>query len=444
MVEAPALPVKPGDVLAGKYEVESVLGEGGMGVVVAARHVQLRNRVALKFLLPDVVESPEVAARFLREAQAATSIKSEHVARVLDVGTLESGAPYMVMEYLEGRDLSAVVASEGRLGLSVAVDYLLQAMEALAEAHAAGIVHRDLKPSNLFLTSRADGSYLVKVLDFGISKAVDPGALEANLTATQGMMGSPLYMSPEQIRSSKHVDVRADVWSLGIILYELVSGAPPFNGETATAVLASIIGDSHAPLKSVRTELPQELDLVVDRCLAKSPNGRYPTLYELGRDLAQFGDDAARRSLERILRVTQKGRGADTAQPLSSSLPLAPARTAGAWGTRTAPSVHSRRSLIAVVSAAGVLLALTLVTLLVFRSRNSTPAETVQRPPVASSPAVATQAPLSDDAAPYVPGPSASVSVAVGADAGVKKQKASSAKPGAGTSKIDSLIIDRR
>src|SRR5688572_29422387 len=194
-----AVPVRPGDLLAGKYRVEQVLGAGGMGVVVAARHEQLDERVALKFLLPQCAAHPEVVARFAREGRAAAKIKSKHVARVRDVGTLESGAPYLVMEHLEGRTLASVLEERGQLAIADAVDYLLQACEALAEAHALGIVHRDLKPSHLFLKHRADGSECVKVLDFGISKVGTGTGTGSDITRTEASLGSPLYMSPEQM-----------------------------------------------------------------------------------------------------------------------------------------------------------------------------------------------------------------------------------------------------
>ncbi|HVJ20233.1 MAG TPA: serine/threonine-protein kinase, partial [Polyangiaceae bacterium] len=221
MDAAETAPVREGDLLAGKYRVERVIGVGGMGVVVAARHLHLDVRVALKFLLPSLKQDGEIVARFLREGQAAARIKSEHVGRIMDVGSFDDGSPYLVMEYLEGRDLAAELASRGRLSVAEAVAHVLQALEALAEAHQSGIVHRDLKPSNLFLTRRADGSALIKVLDFGISKAAFGEGGEAVLTRSQGIMGSPQYMSPEQIRSAKRVDQRSDIWSTGVILHEL-------------------------------------------------------------------------------------------------------------------------------------------------------------------------------------------------------------------------------
>src|SRR5882757_8726454 len=221
------------DVIAGKYRVERILGRGGMGVVVAAWHLELDQRVALKFLLPELVERGDAAERFRREARAAARIKSEHVVRVLDVGNWEGNAPYMVMEYLDGRDLSAELRERGRIPVQDCVDYVLQAIEAVAEAHALNIVHRDLKPENLFLARRADGGRLVKVLDFGISKSIILGSIDQpSLTRTATIMGSPFYMSPEQMRTPRNVDVRSDIWALGAILYDLIGGQPPYVAET--------------------------------------------------------------------------------------------------------------------------------------------------------------------------------------------------------------------
>ncbi len=295
--------VRPGEVLADKYVVERVLAEGGMGVVVAARHNQLGRRVALKFLLPELCTQKEVVARFLREAQSMTSIQNEHVARVLDVGTTAEGAPYMVMEFLEGEDLGQMLERRGRLGTEEAVEFVLQGMEAVAEAHLHGIVHRDLKPSNLFVTQRPDGSPLVKVLDFGISKVSTEGAA-ADLTHAQGLLGSPLYMAPEQIRSSRSVDVRADVWALGIILYELMCGHTPFDdAETVQAVLAAIVADDPPSLQSVRPDVPAGLSDIVARCLKRPRDERFATVAELATALHPFATREARLSIERIERV---------------------------------------------------------------------------------------------------------------------------------------------
>ena len=229
--------VREGDVLAGKYRVERVLGVGGMGVVVVAHHLQLDEKVALKFLLAEALGDSEAVIRFVREARAAVKIKSEHVARLIDVGQLENGSPYMVMEYLKGGDLAAWLQERGTMPLEQAVEFVLQACEAIAEAHALGIVHRDLKPANLFCIRRADSRLSIKVLDFGISKIVrKTGDLhpDVSMTRTNAVLGSPAYMSPEQMQASKHVDARTDIWSLGVILFELLSGRIPFEGEAVT------------------------------------------------------------------------------------------------------------------------------------------------------------------------------------------------------------------
>src|SRR5271165_3220466 len=218
--------VREGDILAGKYRIEKVLGAGGMGVVVAARHLDLDQRVAIKCLLSHTRTVPEIVERFTREARAAAKIQGEHVARVIDVGRFDDGTPFMVMEHLRGNDLADELAKSGPLPVTDAVRYLLETCEALAQAHALRIVHRDLKPANLFLAAQPGRRAIIKVLDFGISKVIDPSG--GALTKTASIMGTPYYMSPEQLLSSKSVDERSDIWALGIILYELLVGRPPF------------------------------------------------------------------------------------------------------------------------------------------------------------------------------------------------------------------------
>jgi serine/threonine-protein kinase len=288
-----------GTVIADKYRIEGLIGSGGMGIVLAAHHLHLGGRVALKVLAPAGVKQDGLVKRFFQEARLASRIQSEHVVRVIDVGMLPGSLPFIVMEYLEGDDLRGVLKKRGVLTIEDAIDYTLQAMEALAEAHNLGIVHRDLKPQNLFFSRRADGSALVKVLDFGISKALSPTEQDPDgaLTHTRGMLGSPLYVSPEQIRSAKHVDVRSDLWSLGVILYEFLTGQPPFRGDTMPAVLASVISDTPAPLGG---RVPIELQRVVLRCLEKSPDNRYSTVGALADELVHFGGSGARLSWERI------------------------------------------------------------------------------------------------------------------------------------------------
>jgi len=294
---------KEGDILAGKYRIDRVLGQGGMGVVVAAHHTTLRQKVAVKFLLPAAAQRGESTERFLREARAAVSIQSEHVARVTDVGTLDSGSPYMVMEFLTGSDLGQVLEERGPLPIDEAIDYLLQACEAIAEAHSLGLIHRDLKPANLFLTERADGSALVKVLDFGLSKATKPDALDASLTAAHVVMGSPYYMSPEQIRSFKGIDARTDIWSLGVILYQLLGGVRPFEAESLGALFLVIGGDPVPPLRDVRPDVPEALEAAILKCLEKDASKRMQSVAELAKALAPFGPETSRLSLDRILRV---------------------------------------------------------------------------------------------------------------------------------------------
>lgn len=316
-------PVSPGDLIGGKYRVERVLGRGGMGVVVAATHAHLGQRVAIKFLLKEAMESDGVAARFLREGRTMVQLTSEHVARVTDVGTHDNGAPYLVMEYLEGRDLGDVVQARGPLPAPEVVDYLLQACEAIAEAHALRVVHRDLKPGNLFLTRRPDGSPFVKVLDFGISKAHEPAG--NRLTQTAAVMGSPAYMSPEQVRSTTHVDQRTDVWSLGVIAYELLTGKLPFEAPTMSGMFAAIVASPMVPIGQRRPDLHPDLARAVERALVKEVEQRFQSVAELANALAPFGTDGARISAARVQRQLLGSSGWEHAG--------APAVTAGSLGT---------------------------------------------------------------------------------------------------------------
>jgi serine/threonine protein kinase len=359
---------REGDIIAGKYRVESVLGKGGMGVVVSARHTSLRQHVAVKFLLPKALQLPGAKERFLREARAAVSIKSEHVARVIDIGELETGAPYMVMEYLRGVDFGQTLKDRGPLPAREAVDYILQACEALAEAHALGIVHRDLKPGNLFLAARADGSALVKVLDFGLSKATrteDEETPEQSLTATGIVVGSPHYMSPEQLRSLKQVDTRADVWALGVILYQLLSGRRPFEADSMVATCAKIAADPPIPLRERKPDVPVGLEAIILRCLEKDVTRRIQSVAELARCLAPFGSERAPISVERIVRVIE-GEGATSTVPpepvKDATSGLQDATAASGWG-QSAPETKKNKSAMlgAGMGAAALVIALAMV-----------------------------------------------------------------------------------
>jgi eukaryotic-like serine/threonine-protein kinase len=295
----------PGQLVGGKYRIEHLLGKGAMGAVFVAHQELLQQRVALKVMLPEAAASEQAAARFLNEARAASKIEGEHVARVFDVGQLETGAPFIALELLDGSDLAKVLLARRRISVSEAVDYVLQALEALAQAHVLGIVHRDLKPANLFLAQRRDGSRVVKVLDFGISKVIAPetGGAPNVLTASTSVLGSPLYMAPEQVRRSKSVDARADVWAVGVILFELLAGQPPFDAENVADVFVAILHQAPRPLHLLRPDLPDGIEAVVMRCLAKDASQRFGNVSELAAALSPFGPPHAQMSVDRIVRT---------------------------------------------------------------------------------------------------------------------------------------------
>ncbi len=271
-------------MLRGKYRVERLLGQGGMAYVVAAWHLHLEQRVAIKLLRPEVAEQGEVVERFLREARAASRLEGGHVTRVLDVDTLPGGPPFIVMEYLEGSDLAAVLRDRAPLPLPEVADWVRQACAGIAEAHALGIIHRDLKPANLFLARKRSGEAVVKVLDFGISKLLE----DTRITRAAVGMGSAEYMSPEQMRSAGDVDARTDLWSLGVTLYELCTGATPFHAESVAQVGAAVLTREPTPPQRLRPELPSGLEAVILRCLDKDPERRFASAVELGKALAPF------------------------------------------------------------------------------------------------------------------------------------------------------------
>jgi serine/threonine-protein kinase len=325
---------RPGETVAGKYVIEGLCGRGGLAAVLSVMHVGLDQRVAIKMLLPEWADEPQVVERFLREGRAATRIRSEHVVRVFDVGTLESGAPYLVLEFLEGHNLDDVVRMWGPLPVNTTVDWVLQAAEAIAEAHSHGIVHRDLKPANLFLTRRADGSACIKVLDFGLSKITDP-SMEgegAKLTREHDVLGSPHYMAPEQLRATRDADTPADVWALGAVLHELLTGTTPFRGNTMPELCATVLTQPAPPLTSLRSNVPSEVEAAVLRCLEKEPAARFANLAELARAIVPFGTAAARESCARIERVLEGG------EARTSELSLPPMSTEESARTSDWPS----------------------------------------------------------------------------------------------------------
>ncbi len=325
---------KIGDTLLGKYRLDGVVGEGGMAIVYRAIDDGGRA-VAVKVLRPQMLELPDIAARFDRETRAVSRLEGPHVARVFDVATTDSGMPCIVMELLDGHDLAEELDLRGPLPIDEAVDYVRQACTAMAEAHAIGIVHRDLKPSNLYLCDQG-GTRTVKVLDFGISKVLGKED-DGRMTLADTSIGTPLYMSPEQLRSSRDVDHLTDVWSLGVILYELLAGRPPFAG-SATAATAMIVAQDPEPVCALRPDVPAELDAVLGKALAKRAADRYADTSAFAAALLPFtsATPIAGARLEQIAREAASNR----------ELRLAPSTT-------TSPTlIRPKRAVVAAIAAA--------------------------------------------------------------------------------------------
>jgi tRNA A-37 threonylcarbamoyl transferase component Bud32 len=428
-----ALPI--GTLVGGKYRVERLLGRGAMAHVVEATNVVLGQRVALK-ILKGSVRSPEALTRFHREAQIAAQLPGEHVARVVDTGVAETGAPFLVMELLVGRDLEQELAARGRIPMAEAVDIVLQGARGVAEAHAMGLVHRDIKPSNLFLAERRDGTRVVKVLDFGISKVTGDGA---SLTQTAVNIGTPLFMSPEQIISSSSVDARTDQHALAAVLFMLITGHAPYSGESLTELALAITA---RPAPSIRDEIPNAptyLDAAIRRALSKKREDRFPSLAELAESIAQAGTAGSapmalsirailsgRASASPAVALPAAGHVATVVMPPSGSPGATPRASAGpgvgsqggfeAFVATSKPMGSSRGLLMGV--AIGASLGLVGVALLVFGPRPRAPAQAASAQP-ASEPSGASPATTSTASAvaSAVPAGSASSNVAPLADA---------------------------
>ncbi|WP_438025774.1 protein kinase domain-containing protein [Sorangium sp. So ce233] len=303
-----------GTLIAGKYRVNRLLARGAMGAVVAATHVELGELRAIKLLLPSTAADPEMCARFLREARIAARLRSEHAVKVHEVGRLEGGLPFLVMEFLAGRDLRIIRKKRGPLPVEEATLYVIQACDALAEAHALGLVHRDVKPANLFLTHARDGSPCIKVLDFGVSKVAVSGAASAEFgetqTSTGQMLGTPHYMPPEQMRGQRDVDARADIWAIGSLLYVLLTGRYPMHARSVETV-SLVLGGKFVPSppSEVRRGLTPEIDPIILRCLERDRDRRWPDVAELVLALRPFAPPAAEPLVERIQRVLREGPG---------------------------------------------------------------------------------------------------------------------------------------
>jgi hypothetical protein len=397
-----------GSVLGGKYLVEGVLGQGGMGIVVAARHIELDQRVAIKCLLAHAQSVPEIVERFTREARAAAKIHGEHVARVIDVGRFEDGTPFMVMEHLKGRDLGDELANQGPLPVTDAVRYVLETCEALVQAHALRIVHRDLKPANLFLAEQPGRRSIVKVLDFGISKVIDPSG--GALTKTASVMGTPYYMSPEQLLSSKSVDERSDIWALGVILYELLVGRPPFMAETAPEVVAQVLQNAPVPIMTIRADVPAGVAEIITRCMQSKVADRFTNVAELAHALVPFAAPEDRGSALAIARVLGVEATASLPGPSlvahaptvsvarASSPGMAPAGTAHNLTLSAAGTIPTARKPVgAILAGGGVLAALAVAGVLALRHPPATTAaptiESAPSTPVAAAAAVPAPAP---------------------------------------------------
>jgi serine/threonine-protein kinase len=335
MVKGPPMSAfEPGAILHAKYRIERTLGTGGMGVVLLATHLRLEQRVAIKIIRRSDGDGASLAKRFAREARIAARLRGEHAVRILDVDDSDSGETFLVMEYLEGTDLARLLEAESApLAVARAVGYVLQACEGVAEAHALGIVHRDVKPANLFLTKRLDGTELVKLLDFGISKAMAPPPHELAVTRPRVAIGSPSYMSPEQLEDSGDVDARTDIWALGVVLYELLARRLPFEATTPATLAVRIATVAPPSLRLVRPDLPEGLEAVVLRCLEKQPAKRFPSVVDVARALAPFAPESATWT-ERAIRTAT----ADEA----SSAPPAPNATGQPARDVTAPIAITR------------------------------------------------------------------------------------------------------
>ena len=328
--------VLPGTLLGGRYRVEGEIGRGGMGRVIAAFDERLARPVAIKLLGAADAVASKGHHRFLREARAAAMLESEHVVRVHDAGVFEDAGAYLAMERLEGQDLQKALRERGRFSPDEAVEILVQACRAVAAAHESGIIHRDLKPSNLFLVHapHASGGIRVKVLDFGISKITDGEETHDSLTETGSALGSPRYMSPEQVRDAKRVGPASDIWALGVIFYELLAGRAPFVADAAPGIFAQIVADAPRPLREQRSDVSAALEAICTRCLQKRPEDRYRNVTALARALVESASPSAAAESERDVGGTE-----------TTLDPVDPQRTHPAQPTSSRRRAASRRYL---------------------------------------------------------------------------------------------------
>ncbi|MEO7110190.1 MAG: serine/threonine-protein kinase [Polyangiaceae bacterium] len=398
--------VNIGDLIADKYLVEARIGTGGMGAVVAARHTALGARVAIKILLPETAGDPEAIARFSREARAMFNLKSEHAAKVLDVGKLPNGGPFMVMEYLSGSDLASALHQRGHFTPMEAAHLVLQACEAVAEAHSLGIVHRDLKPQNLFLSTRVDGSASIKVLDFGISKMPIGKDEEMSVTHSSAVMGTPLYMSPEQLHSSASADARSDIWAIGVVLYELLTGKVPFEAPSAPALYGLMLSSKPKPPRDLRPEIPEELSLVVMRCLERDRDARFKSVAELATQLEPFAPDSMNGAGLRLQAVHDRNADRRTRTPTALAETQAASGASGAvptqatWADATTKRLK-KTSPVMIAGAVAVVLASAFAVRTLLRDRPSVHADASPTSSAVDLASADAQTPITSDSAPF-------------------------------------------
>jgi serine/threonine-protein kinase len=392
-----------------KYTIVRMLGQGGMGAVYEARHATVARRFAIKFLLPEIAAKPEVLRRFENEAKAAGGLEHPNLVAVTDFGRAADGSPYLVMEFLQGEDCAQLLRRVGPLPVSRATDLVLQACRGLVVAHRAGIIHRDLKPENLFLTEAGDGSDLVKVLDFGIAKLQQSDASISTGTGTT--FGTAYYMSPEQARGAGDVDQRADVWSLGVVLYELLSGRKPFEGDQFLHVIHQILSVDPPPLASLRSDLPSRLVAVVERAMAKNAAERLQSALAFAQALAPFARQGV--PFANARRAQPPSPTAPTPDTRASvNRPLLNEPRAGNDHVRTQPPAPVRRSAARVVVGAAFVIALVGAVLTMRKETDRPPvpptpsgAQTLPSPPARPTVSEPRQDSVPDPTANRVPAP---------------------------------------
>ena len=452
-----------GTRVAGRYIVEEVLGQGGMGCVVAATYPELEQRVAVKFMWPELCANTSLATRFVREARLAAKITSPHLVRVFDVGRLDNGTPYLVMERLDGNDLGQEVDTKGFLAFDVIVDFALQTLQGLAEIHARHVVHRDLKPANLFL-AREGGGRIVKLLDFGISKENQANKPASGLT-TESILGTPHYMAPEQVKDSRDVDARTDIWSMGVILYELFTGKMPFSGDATSfgEVFGRILFTDPAAPRTHRPELPEALEAIVMECLKRERSERFADVGELAIALAPFGRPEIRHRADGVARVLATDAPLATASepnlglratdpgftpaepapspPVSAERVLA-SSTQSSWDHARPKAPGNKRALLAVIAVGGVAIGIIAIAFLRGPKKEEPARSTTTL--VASPPPSASAIPLAESAATPTPSITPTASVAATASASAKKIPTTPTKPPPTTTKPPDLVLDRK